>query len=95
MKTLWSGANVFIKHPSVDYKWPYNMKHSHISASNAVVHASRTAVIWQIIYTFSVWETVFSCMVSCLHRKCGCGMYQFGLEMGQAMFCGKKIEHKE
>lgn len=42
MKTLASGANLFIKFPSVDYKWPSNTKHSHVSESDAVAHAPGT-----------------------------------------------------
>lgn len=87
VKTLRSGANLFIKYPSVDYKWLSNMKHSHISASNAVLHASRTAKPFG--KSFILFPCVFSCMVPHLHHKCGGGMYQFGLKMGQARFCGK------
>lgn len=57
METLWSGANLFIKYPSVDYKWPFNMKHSHISASTAAKSFSKSFMFFPCVrLCFHAWS---------------------------------------
>lgn len=87
METLWSGTNLFIKYLSVDYKWPFNMKHSHVLSLTATKSLSKS-----FMFFFHVWDCAFM-HVSYLHHKCGCGI-SLDCKWGKQCFV-EKIGPKE